>query len=58
MTGSVSFPRAQSASFLISTLNSFWGVLKVNLAEANDSILVELDDDQPSLVSILSTLAK
>ena len=38
------FSRAQSASFLISTLNSLWGLLKVTAAAAtHDLILVEVD---------------
>ena len=42
-TCSASFPRAQSASLLISTLSSFQGVLRVNGAVAHDSIQVEGD---------------
>ena len=37
------FPRAQSASFLISTLNSFQGCWKSAAAAAHDLILVEVD---------------
>ena len=35
--------RAQSASFLISTLNSFQGVLKVSSFSGHDLISVEID---------------
>lgn len=37
------FSRAQSASFLISTLTSFQGVLKVSSFSGHDLIYVEID---------------
>ena len=37
------FPRAHSASFLLSTLNSFQGCWKSAAAAAHDLILVEVD---------------
>lgn len=40
---SASFPEAQSASFLMSTLSAFQGVFKVS--DHNDFILEESDDE-------------
>ena len=42
-TCAASLPTAQSASFLISALNSFQGVLQASKFRANDSILAESD---------------
>ena len=42
LTCCVSFPRAQSASFLISILNSYQGVLEVRTAVSSDFILQNL----------------
>ena len=49
-----SFSRAESASFLLSTLNSLQAVLKVIGAVAHDLILVEVDGKCPWQVPICS----